>query len=1016
MSLSAQEIKQKLASEGIVYMPGAWAYEDIAEYRSEPDTKNFLQLGPTRGNYLTPYEAAQIIGISGDDLNKLATQSYYKAENDPAGLRIPTSDFSRLADLFPKPPPVDTGGKSGGLFGFIDSALSAVGSTVGKIGDYVSTTISNIAENPLPTIATIALTAVGVPAPLANAMVTAATGGDMEQIVLSAAASYAGGQIGQQIGGAFAPDQVVGGAWGDEAFSASVKPDLSQQLVQKIVTDASSGAATAALQGKDFDQILAAGVSAVVGPQINNVLKTEFGLDPKDLSSKLVSDSVKSATQAILNNTDPATAIGNAIGGTLMSEGFSSLVGPQPPQRRPAGIYDTPVLADEFGVSGREDDQLLASDSLPEVTLSQSDVSGLEDLLPDELQQLGLGTVDLPSEPDELDDIFESLSTGPTLPEDKLFQELIFGESGPRFQEPLTGITFPGGETITFDDGSSITFGPTGEITSLIDSEGVEVPITELTPPTIAPEMAGPVEIPEEIIEPEEVIDPEEAERLAEEARIEEERLAEEARVTAEQERLAEEARQAEAERVANEERAQLFGFPNYATYQQFEGNYERYLDAQNELMAKGAEFPDYKTYMEYGGDLNAYEQDLLERDAIAAGFPDHFTQVQYGGSYDAYQADLLEQARVEEESIAREEGFPDLVTKQQYNGDLASFKNDQAVAEGWPDAETKEEYGTFERYQQHLKDEADLEERGRLWEQQQQEMQDALNDELTQINGFPDYATYLEFDGDQDAYLASLTPPVVEPEEPTEPVVEPPYTPGEDAEEFEQIGEPPVEPPAEEPVEVTEPPYTPGEDAAEFQPPYTPGEDAEEFIVSPEVPYTPGEDAEELLPPYTPGEDSVEVMPPYTPGEDAEEFIPPYTPGEDAAEFIPPYTPGEDAGDFVPPYTPGEDADEFIPPYTPGEDADEFEPEEEIDPETGLPRIKISPPKQPVPPKKPVTPLPPGLTPDQLMQLFGQLGAPGITGALQPYEMPYYFQIPEEQQFDITQAFSPTLYRLQKE
>jgi hypothetical protein len=92
-------------------------------------------------------------------------------------------------------------------------------------------------------------------------------------------------------------------------------------------------------------------------------------------------------------------------------------------------------------------------------------------------------------------------------------------------------------------------------------------------------------------------------------------------------------------------------------------------------------------------------------------------------------------------------------------------------------------------------------------------------------------------------------------------------------------------------------------------------------------------------------------------------------------------------------------------------------EEEEEIDPATGLPRVKVQPPPKTVtPPKKPITPLPPGLTPEQLMQFFGQLGAPGIMGALQPYEMPYYFQIPEEQQFDITEAFSPTLYRLQKE
>jgi hypothetical protein len=32
------------------------------------------------------------------------------------------------------------------------------------------------------------------------------------------------------------------------------------------------------------------------------------------------------------------------------------------------------------------------------------------------------------------------------------------------------------------------------------------------------------------------------------------------------------------------------------------------------------------------------------------------------------------------------------------------------------------------------------------------------------------------------------------------------------------------------------------------------------------------------------------------------------------------------------------------------------------------------------------------------------------------PYELPYYFQLPEEEAFDITEAFSPTLYRMQKD
>ena len=117
---------------------------------------------------------------------------------------------------------------------FVGRAAKAIGTTFEKIVSTVGKTIEGVLKNPLPTIATIGLTMMGVPAHLANAMVTAATGGDMEQIVLSAAASYVGGKIGQQVGGAFAPDEIVGGAWGDEAFSSTFKPDLSQQLFQKI--------------------------------------------------------------------------------------------------------------------------------------------------------------------------------------------------------------------------------------------------------------------------------------------------------------------------------------------------------------------------------------------------------------------------------------------------------------------------------------------------------------------------------------------------------------------------------------------------------------------------------------------------------------------------------------------------------------------------------------------------------------------------------------------------------------
>lgn len=1001
-----------------------------------------------------------------------------------------------------------------------------------------------------------------VAAAIGSGILNTAITGDVKKGVLSAAGSYVGAQVAEGLGSAAADifESTAGQNFVKNLGAAGARAAVMGEDVGKAIQTAATGGMfnLVATQIPGFSDIKDKNLKALISDSINTALNTEgdlserlqratlqgaisYGAGQVEVDGKKFAD-LTPGQKTLVTDLLSAELSGKPLDQALINSAIKIANSEVTKSvKQSPGLYTEPVLADEFGVSGREDGQLFASDIFPEVTFAgptqpsqdfdsifseslQQPVSGIE-FPGGQTIQFDDGSSITFDDAGEITGVTDSEGVELPLFGPPAVQEFNAPDRGPRLPSGPTrelfgpepgGITFPGGETITFDDGSSITFGPTGEITSLIDSEGVEIPISGPTRPTVSPpEIAAPEEIPEDIIEPEEVIDPEEAERLAEEARIEEERLAEEARVTAEQERIAEEARQAEAERVANEERAQLFGFPNYATYQQFEGNYERYVDAQNELMAKGAEFPDYKTYMEYGGDLNAYEQDLLERDAIAAGFPDHFTQVQYGGSYDAYQADLREQARLEEESIAREEGFPDLVTKQQYNGDLASFKNDQAVAEGWPDAETKEEFGTFERYQQHLKDEADLEERGRLWEQQQQEMQDALNEELAQINGFPDYATYqeyggdetayqakleedrlaeearvtkaeedariaqdalneelaqsngfpdyatyLEFDGDEDAYLASLAPPVAEPEEPAvEPPYTPgedaeeflppevPYTPGEDAEEFEQLFEQPVEAPVELPVEPPEavtpytpgedaeefqppveelPPYTPGEDAADFQPPYTPGEDAEEFVppaiteppytpgedaIEFEPPYTPGEDAEQFVPPYTPGEDAEAFLPPYTPGEDAEEFVPPYTPGEDsvevmppytpgedAEEFIPPYTPGEDAAEFIPPYTPGEDAGEFIPPYTPGEDADEFEPEEDIDPVTGLPRVKVQ------PPPKPVIQQPPSQLPqpqaNRQLDIFSLLGMLGMLGGQQQQQQPPKYEVAKEVEY----------------
>ena len=68
------------------------------------------------------------------------------------------------------------------------------------VGNFVGETVEAIANDPLPFIATVALTSVGVPPALASAAVTAARGGSMEDVVIAGVATYAGGEVGKAAG------------------------------------------------------------------------------------------------------------------------------------------------------------------------------------------------------------------------------------------------------------------------------------------------------------------------------------------------------------------------------------------------------------------------------------------------------------------------------------------------------------------------------------------------------------------------------------------------------------------------------------------------------------------------------------------------------------------------------------------------------------------------------------------------------------------------------------------------
>ena len=188
--------------------------------------------------------------------------------------------------------------------------------------------IDNVIRNPLPVIETVALTwalgpeglALGLEettaAAIANAAVTAANGGKIENIAIAAATSYVSAQVGQAAGNAA------------NAIEAKTLEQLGPQyadqaLIKQIVTSSSGTAAATALRGGSFKQVLASGLTGSVDSYIADSLKAQ-GFNNVD--TKLLANATSSATRAILNGTDVSTAIGQSIASTTLSATISGKV------------------------------------------------------------------------------------------------------------------------------------------------------------------------------------------------------------------------------------------------------------------------------------------------------------------------------------------------------------------------------------------------------------------------------------------------------------------------------------------------------------------------------------------------------------------------------------------------------------------------------------------------------------------------------------------------------------------
>jgi hypothetical protein len=200
---------------------------------------------------------------------------------------------------------------SGGLADLnhdVNAALANLDSSLG-----LSTTVTNLVKNPLPTIATLALTAVGVPAPISSALVTMANGGSFEQGIISMATSYIGDYVGESAGKAFEGSQFAAGI-------KNIDPALAS-VIKTAVTSASGAAAVTALKGGNFSDILASAANGAVTSYVTQKLSAEMGFtDPKKLDTKLVNSAISSATNAILKGQDIGKAITSSVVQTALTE------------------------------------------------------------------------------------------------------------------------------------------------------------------------------------------------------------------------------------------------------------------------------------------------------------------------------------------------------------------------------------------------------------------------------------------------------------------------------------------------------------------------------------------------------------------------------------------------------------------------------------------------------------------------------------------------------------------------
>ena len=206
----------------------------------------------------------------------------------------------------------------------VEDVVDFVGDAIETVGDVVQAVI----DDPLPVLLSVAGSFVGIPPPVTMGAITAARGGDLEDIALSMGTAYFAPQVGNAISSTVSSAFIDAGF--NEAFTEVASNSISKGLVNGTIAE---------IKGGDFEDGFAGGftggmvqggvgeVASYVKPDIIE-LAMDSGLDLRDATSVFNAGTrafSAGITSEITGRGDFATSFTNSAIGSSIDAGTRSL-------------------------------------------------------------------------------------------------------------------------------------------------------------------------------------------------------------------------------------------------------------------------------------------------------------------------------------------------------------------------------------------------------------------------------------------------------------------------------------------------------------------------------------------------------------------------------------------------------------------------------------------------------------------------------------------------------------------